>query len=117
MRGRLLPLPQALFHATRNPRGTLSDTRHCALRPDHHDSRLSFHGFLDLARHELLAARRGRVVDGVQETMKGKARVVMVGAKSAASGVVTGASSAASGISSAASGISSGVKQRFRKHK
>ena len=62
---------------------------------------------------------RGKLVDadGVQETMKGKARVVMVGAKSAASGVVTGASSAASGISSAASGISAGVKQRFRKHK
>lgn len=62
---------------------------------------------------------RGKLVgaDGVQETMKGKARVVMVGAKSAASGVVTGASSAASGISSAASGISAGVKQRFHKHK
>ena len=86
------------------------------------------------ARHvnDTTPARGNQVsADGIQETMKGKARVVMVGAKSAASGVVTGASSAASGISSAASGISSaasgissaasgissGVKQRFRKHK
>ena len=53
---------------------------------------------------------KGVAADGVQETMKGKARVVMVGAKSAASGVATGASSVASGISA-------GVKQRFRKRK
>ena len=79
------------------------------------------------ARHvnDTTPARGNQVgADGIQETMKGKARVVMVGAKSAASGVITGASSAASGISSAASGISSaasgisaGVKQRFHKHK
>ena len=72
------------------------------------------------ARHvnDTTPARGNQVgADGVQETMKGKARVVMVGAKSVASGVVTGASSAASGISSAASGISAGVKQRFHKHK
>ena len=72
------------------------------------------------ARHvnDTTPARGNQVgADGIQETMKGKARVVMVGAKSAASGVVTGASSAASGISSAASGISAGVKQRFHKHK
>lgn len=65
------------------------------------------------ARHvnDTTPARGNQVsADGVQETMKGKARVVMVGVKSAASGVVTGASSAASGISS-------GVKQRFQKHK
>ena len=53
---------------------------------------------------------KGVAADGVQETMKGKARVVMVGAKSTASGVATGASSVTSGISA-------GVKQRFRKRK
>lgn len=46
------------------------------------------------------------VVDGVQKTMKGKARVVMVGAKSAVSGIAEGAT-----------GIAGGVKQRLRKGK
>lgn len=46
------------------------------------------------------------VADGVQETMKGKARVVMVGAKSAVSGIAEGAT-----------GIAGGVKQRLRKGK
>jgi hypothetical protein len=46
------------------------------------------------------------VADEVQETMKGKARVVMVGAKSAVSGIAEGAT-----------GIAGGVKQRLRKGK
>jgi len=46
------------------------------------------------------------VVDGVQKTMKGKAQVVMVGAKSAVSGIAEGAT-----------GIAGGVKQRLRKGK
>ena len=46
------------------------------------------------------------VADDVQETMKGKARVVMVGAKSAVSGIAEGAT-----------GIAGGVKQRLRKGK
>lgn len=46
------------------------------------------------------------VADEVQETMKGKARVVMVGAKSAVSGIAEGAT-----------GIAGGVKQRLRKRK
>ena len=46
------------------------------------------------------------VADEVQETMKGKARVVMVGAKSAVSG-----------IAESATGIAGGVKQRLRKGK
>ena len=46
------------------------------------------------------------VADDVQETMKGKARVVMVGAKSAVSGIAEGAT-----------GIAGGVKQRLRKEK
>ena len=44
--------------------------------------------------------------DGVQKTMKGKAQVVMVGAKSAVSGIAEGAT-----------GIAGGVKQRLRKGK
>ena len=44
------------------------------------------------------------MADEVQETMKGKARVVMVGAKSAVSGIAEGAT-----------GIAGGVKQRLRK--
>ena len=52
-------------------------------------------------------ARGKQLVAGeVQETMKGKARVVMVGAKSAVSGIAEGAT-----------GIASGVKQRLRKGK
>ena len=46
------------------------------------------------------------VADGVQKTMKGKAQVVMVGAKSAVSGIAEGAT-----------GIAGGVKQRLRKGK
>ncbi|WP_347716253.1 hypothetical protein [uncultured Actinomyces sp.] len=46
------------------------------------------------------------MADEVQETMKGKARVVMVGAKSAVSGIAEGAT-----------GIAGGVKQRLRKGK
>lgn len=46
------------------------------------------------------------VADEVQETMKGKARVVMVGAKSTVSGIAEGAT-----------GIAGGVKQRLRKGK
>ena len=46
------------------------------------------------------------VADEVQETMKGKAQVVMVGAKSAVSG-----------IAESATGIAGGVKQRLRKGK
>lgn len=46
------------------------------------------------------------VADGVQKTMKGKAQVVMVGAKSAVSG-----------IAESATGIAGGVKQRLRKGK
>ncbi|WP_291451740.1 EcsC family protein [Actinomyces sp. ICM47] len=46
------------------------------------------------------------VEDEVQETVKGKARVVMVGAKSAVSGIAEGAT-----------GIAGGVKQRLRKGK
>ena len=46
------------------------------------------------------------VADEVQKTMKGKARVVMVGAKSAVSGIAEGAT-----------GIAGGVKQRLRKGK
>ena len=46
------------------------------------------------------------MADEVQETMKGKARVVMVGAKSAVSG-----------IAESATGIAGGVKQRLRKGK
>ena len=46
------------------------------------------------------------VADDVQETMKGKARVVMVGAKSAVSGIAEGAT-----------GIAGGVQQRLRKGK
>ena len=46
------------------------------------------------------------VAEDVQETMKGKARVVMVGAKSAVSGIAEGAT-----------GIAGGVKQRLRKGK
>ena len=52
-------------------------------------------------------ARGKQLVAGeVQETMKGKARVVMVGAKSAVSGIAEGAT-----------GIAGGVKQRLRKGK
>ena len=46
------------------------------------------------------------VADEVQKTMKGKARVVMVGAKGAVSGIAEGAT-----------GIAGGVKQRLRKGK
>ena len=46
------------------------------------------------------------VADGVQKTMKGKAQVVMVGAKSAVLGIAEGAT-----------GIAGGVKQRLRKGK
>jgi len=46
------------------------------------------------------------VADGVQKTMKGKAQVVMVGAKSVVSG-----------IAESATGIAGGVKQRLRKGK
>ena len=46
------------------------------------------------------------VADEVQKTMKGNARVVMVGAKSAVSGIAEGAT-----------GIAGGVKQRLRKGK
>ena len=46
------------------------------------------------------------MADEVQETMKGEARVVMVGAKSAVSGIAEGAT-----------GIAGGVKQRLRKGK
>lgn len=46
------------------------------------------------------------MADEVQETMKGKARVVMVGAKGAVSGIAEGAT-----------GIAGGVKQRLRKGK
>ena len=52
-------------------------------------------------------ARGKQLVAGeVQKTMKGKARVVMVGAKSAVSGIAEGAT-----------GIAGGVKQRLRKGK
>ena len=61
------------------------------------------------AQHVLdMTPARGKqlVADDVQETMKGKARVVMVGAKSAVSGIAEGAT-----------GIAGGVKQRLRKGK
>ena len=61
----------------------------------------------DWAQHVLdTTPARGKqlVADEVQETMKGKARVVMVGAKSAVSGIAEGAT-----------GIAGGVKQRLRK--
>lgn len=63
----------------------------------------------DWAQHVLdTTPARGKqlVADEVQETMKGKARVVMVGAKSAVSGIAEGAT-----------GIAGGVKQRLRKGK
>lgn len=61
------------------------------------------------AQHVLdTTSARGKqlVADGVQKTMKGKAQVVMVGAKSAVSGIAEGAT-----------GIAGGVKQRLRKGK
>lgn len=56
--------------------------------------------------------RRLETAEGLQKGLRGKAKVVMVGAKSAASGIADGASSAASSFSSVKGRLGRRQKQR-----